>query len=246
MALSLDKKVEMVRLSLEKRNVPNDIIMQVKLALDVSGSAKGLYQSGAMQELVDRFIPVAMRFDDNQSLESYAFSDSIQQMQDVKPEMFGRYVNDFFLDDIRSGVLWSGTKYSVALEGMMEDFISTRQETIELPASGFFGKLFGKTEKQSVTVLETPTPPVYIGFATDGETNNDESQTEAIIQRLTTLNTYIQFLGIGRENFRFLKRMADKYGHVGFATFPDLANTSDQAMYDALITDEVCEWIKSR
>jgi hypothetical protein len=226
MPLNLEKKQELVRLCLEKRKVPTDIKLAVKMALDVSGSARPLYRSGVMSELVDRLIPVAMRFDDNQSIESYAFGSSIQKMNDVTPDDFGSYVSNKFLREA-GGVLWSGTEYAIAMNQIRKDSSAKK--------SGFLGGLFGK---------KTVDAPSYLMFITDGEDQGSSIEAEKQIVLLGEANTYVQLIGIGRERFDFLKRMADKYDHVGFVTFPDLEATSDDVMYEALLCEEFCNWIK--
>lgn len=235
MALSLEKKQEIVRLSLEKRNVPN-IVMAVKLVLDVSGSIQGLFDNGTMQELVDRLIPVGMRFDDNGSLEAYAFGSNIQSVVDIKPDDFGSYVSKKFLKQVARSILWSGTEYGIALEHVKEDWAEVNAPK----KGGFFKGLFGKPD--------TPVKqaPAFLMFVTDGEDQGSPSEAEAHIRELGEMNMYIQLIGVGNSNFGFLRQMANKYDHVGFVTFPDLADISDEFMYGALLNDELCDWIKTR
>jgi hypothetical protein len=228
MALNLEKKQELVRLCLEKRKVPTDIRLAVKLALDVSGSARPLYRNGTMQELVDRLIPVGMRFDDNKSIESYAFGSTIEQVGDITPDDFGSYVDTKFLREA-GAVLWSGTQYATALSRILKD---TNGKT------GFLGGLFGSKKK-------APTPS-YLMFITDGETQGDEAATERLLSDYRGSNVYVQLIGVGRANFSFLENMADMFSNVGFVTFPDLEQTSDEAMYEALLGEELCGWIKGR
>lgn len=241
MALSLEKKQELVGLQLAKKNIPEGLIMRVKSATDVSGSMQGLFNSGVMQELFNRLIPVAMRFDDNGELESFAYGSKAEALEPIVADDFDTYVNDKFLPSISSKVLWGGTDFIPALKLILEDI--TGVEVVEKPVKRFFG-LFQGTEK-----VETPKslfPPTYVMFQTDGDTH-DETGAEAMIKKFADKKTYIQLIGVGRgSNFGWLKKMADKYDYVGFVTFPDLANTSDQKMYEALLGDELCTWIKAQ
>lgn len=230
MGLSLEKKQEIFRLTLEKRSVPTGIIMAVKVMIDVSQSMQAMFASGTVQEVVDRLIPVAMRFDDNQSLEAYAFSSKVQQVKDIKPEHFGDYVRTVFLPSVKNSVLWGGTSYSVAWNQLSQDITPSKP--------GFLKGLFGK--KQEVQ------PPSFVLFATDGDTQGDEYESEQQLIDLASKNCYVLLVGIGRLRFSFLERMADKYDHVGFVSFPDIATISDEAMYEKLLSEEVCAWIKSR
>lgn len=233
MALDLAKKQEIVRLTLEKRKVPTNIIMAVKVMIDVSGSTTRMFNNGEMQELVDRLIPVGMRFDDNQSMEAYAFSDNVQRVNDIKPADFGSYVNKVFLSQIKKSILWGGTKYSIALKQLVNDIAP--EET-----TGFFKNLFG-----SKKAVANP-PPAFTMFITDGDTQFDHEEAEKQLIRLSEMNCYAMMVGIGRTRFDFLERMADRYSHVGFVSFPNLGKTTDEDMYNALLSDELCNWIKAR
>lgn len=247
MGLSLEKKQEIVGLRLAKLQVPTNIIMAVKLATDISGSIQSLFSNGTIQETIDRVLPVAMRFDDNQSLESYAFSDKASRLSDIKPEMFGKYVKEIFLPEARkSGNLWSGTDYSEALSLIRADAVPSTTDVVKSKVGGFFGGLFGKTEEKTVVTSGKCNPPAYLMFLTDGDTSNEHLAEQHLV-KMAAESIYVQFIGVGRgSTFNFLQRMADKYDHVGLVTFPDLSNTSDQAMYDTLLTEELATWIKAQ
>lgn len=226
MGISLEKKVDLVKEVLARRHVPESIKLQVKSCIDISGSMQGLFKRGTVQELVDRLLAVAVRFDDNQSIESYAFGSGAVQLNDIKPSMFGNYVDSKFLPEAeKSGHLWSGTSYSRALQLIMKDG----------KKGGFFG--FGAKKPE----------PTYLLFITDGDTNGDEAASEKLLQDFADQNTYVQLIGVGSgSRFSFLNRMADKYDHVGFVTFPRLESVSDEDMYDQLLTDELATWINAR
>jgi len=225
MGISLEKKVELVNEVLARRHVPTNIKLQVKSAIDISGSMCGMFNDGTVQELTDRLLAVAVRFDDNQSIESYAFGSGAVQLGDIKPTMFGNYVDNYFLPEAeKSRYLWSGTDYASALKLIMKDG----------GGKGFFG--FGAKKPE----------PTYVMFITDGDTEN-ERESEKLLAEFEKQNTYVQLIGIGRgSRFGFLKEMADKYDHVGFVTFPNLEQVSDEEMYDQLLTDELATWIRAR
>lgn len=239
MALSLEKKTEIVRLQLEKLQVPDNIIMQVKSCIDISGSIQPLFNNGTIQEVVDRLLAVAVRFDNNQTLESYAFGSGAVRLSDITPNQFGSYINKTFLPEARSsGYLWSGTSYSTALSMIRKDMAGDSTPK----SKGLFGGLFGKKTEESAPV----NLPTYLMFITDGETGGDESTTEEIVKNLASKKIYIQFIGVGRANFRFIDRLGDDYDHVGFVSFPNVSTLSDQDMYKHLLTQELADWIKKQ
>lgn len=225
MPISLEKKTEIVKVILEKRNVPANIVMQVKAVVDVSASMRHLFDNGTVQEMVDRLLAVGVRFDDNQSIEAYAFGSGACQLSDIKPEMFGSYVDRHFLPEAKnSGCLWTGTDYASALKLVAKDSGGKK---------GFFG--FGKKEAQ----------PTYLMFVTDGASMNEDA-AERLLQEMASQKIYVQFVGIGSpSNFRFIERMGDKYDHVGFVSIRDIENTSDEQLYEALLTEELATWIKN-
>ena len=226
MGLSLEKKSELVRLNLEKRQVPTGIKIAVKQVIDVSGSIKHYFNDGTMQELTDRLLPVAMRFDDNQSLETYAFGSDIAKLDDVVVSDFGNYIDRKFLRQVPNSVLWTGTKYAKALQMVYDDINPKRT----------FGSFFGKKPEIK---------PSFVEFITDGDTQGDEYETERVLEKLGNFKCYVQLIGVGRgSSFRFLRDMADQFGHVGFVTFPDLDRVSDEDMYAQLLGEELCSWIK--
>lgn len=231
MALSLEKKAEIVRLSLAKRNVPTDIRVAVKAGLDVSQSMDTLYANGTVSELMTRLLAVAMRFDDNGELEMYAFGSDADQVPAATEKNYQTYINDIFIPAAEEAGVWmGGTKYSRMLKLLKSD--------IKPAKSGLFGGLFGGKAAADYT-------PSYFIFPTDGDTQYDEDETDRLLNDLASMKIYIQFVGIGRKSFPFLDKMAAKYSHVGSVSFPDLNKTSDEQMYEQLLSDEFCNWIKN-
>ena len=102
--------------------------------------------------------------------------------------------------------------------------------------------MFGFMKKKPASV------PSYLMFITDGDTDQTDQRTaEALLKEMASSNIYIQLIGVGRgARFTFLKDMADKYDHVGFVTFPDLDRVTDDQMYEQLLSEEACEWMKTR
>ena len=231
MALSLEKKTELVRIQLEKNNIPTDLVMQVKMIMDVSYSFKWAFLDGTINELVNRLIPLGMRFDDNGSLECYAFGSRATKVSDITVKDFDSYIDKKFLKDARD-VLWGGTEYATALRLLMEDIKPSAPKS-------FLGKLFS-----SKKVEQNSDVPNFVMFITDGD-SNDESETERLLAQLADTKTYVQLIGVGR-GFSFLKRMADKFDHVGFVNFTDISNTGDEEMYKQLLGAELCTWIKAQ
>lgn len=91
--VSLEKKIEkeapqLVSLAKTfvvslKKNKLEDCRAKVALVLDMSGSMSGRYQSGMVQEFVNRVVPVAVQFDDDGEFDCWFFGDRYKKMPSV-------------------------------------------------------------------------------------------------------------------------------------------------------------------
>lgn len=68
-----------------------------------------------------------------------------------------------------------------------------------------------------------------------------------ILQKLSNKNIFIQFVGIGDNNFRFLKNISDKFtfDNVGFVQADDLMALSDTQLYDCFLS-QFFVWLKQK
>ena len=116
---------------------------------------------------------------------------------------------------------------------------------LKTKSAGFFGKLFGK----GVGVAEPEqagTGPVYLVVMTDGD-NSDEGVAEDLVSDMAGNDIYIQFVGIGTgSKFKFIRRLADEYGHVGFVDFSNPSAVTDEQMFDELLNEEFLNWFAKR
>lgn len=95
-------------------------------------------------------------------------------------------------------------------------------------------KYFGKTNK-----------PIYVIFITDGDDSN-KKETSAWIKQLCRQPIFWKFIGIGKEEFKFLSKLDDLEGraidNTSFFQVNDIATISDNDLYDRLL-DEFSEWL---
>jgi hypothetical protein len=246
--IDLKKKVGIV---LEKRKVAATTMAQVGCAFDITGSMRGLYQNGTVQSLAERLLAVALRFDDNGTLDSWSFCDGSDELTPITEKNFANYVNEEMVNN-RNISKWNGTNYAPVLRdiagfyfGMSKEVITERQEK----ATSFLGKLFGKTETvRDVQVVTSGGQndgklPVYLMFITDGE-NFDGDEAWAVLEALKTQNIYVEFVGVGPETFKFCRKAADAFGNVGFVQIKNVDTISDEELYSSLLNEEFCTWIK--
>jgi len=223
--VNLTKKVAVV---LEKRGMRPNVKAQVGFAVDISGSMRGLYSNGTMQEVVNRIQAIANRFDDNQTLDMWAFHTKGFELDAAIPAMFGSYVNEHILNH---SDLWGGTSFAPVTKLIENHYFGSGK-------TNFLGALLGNKKEQS-------TDPVYLIFLTDGD-NDDEGTTTRMISELAKKSIYIQFVGVGRgSSFKYIRQVAEDFSHVGFVDFSDPSNTSDEQMYEKLLSDEFVRWMNT-
>ena len=90
--------------------------------------------------------------------------------------------------------------------------------------------------------------PTYLIFITDGD-NFDKSKTDKIIKLMSKFPIFIQFVGIGNEDFKYLQKLDNlsgrKVDNANFAKINDLYNSeriSDKTLYERLLA-EYPQWL---
>lgn len=236
----LKKREQAVSFVLEKRKVLTVPKLRVGAALDVSGSAKPLFMSGTMQKTIDRLVPVAMKFDDNGEMDVWVFHNSSQQVASVTKQDMDDYINREILNK-RGVSLWGGTQYAPPLQAMRDFYFGGGAAPA---AGGLMGKLFGKRPSAPSPTTGASQAPAMALLITDGA-NSDRPDTEKFLREAASLPVYWQMVGVGPDanEFRFIEKMADALPNVGFVNLASL-DISDEALYDALLSQELCDWAK--
>lgn len=221
---------------------------QVVLALDYSGSMGHLYSNGVVQDTVERILPFGLAFDDNGEVDFYLFHDgSIPMPRPITKSNLDNHINNKVIGQYDMG----GTNYAPVLENIYRDFSKSQPYDVPEPSvekKGFFG--LGKST--AAPVLEKPAQatkmemPVYVIFITDGN-NFDKDRTEKIIRKMSNEGFFVQFIGIGHEQFAFLDKLDDLGGrlidNVNFFKVNDIARMSDGQLYQGLM-NEYPGWVK--
>ncbi len=235
-AFNLEKEEKKVKFVLEKKQIAN-ITAMVSLVLDISGSMKNNYERGIVQEFFQRTLPVALNFDDNGELDVFVFSSGKMHAQ-ISPSAtranYDSYVQKEILNN-RGIEKWGGTDYAPVTEALLKEY-------------GFLtkkGGFFGMGGQEVLQASSKKGFPAICYFITDGE-NSDQTETYQLLKKCQEAhsNIYFLFIGIGREAFRFLKRVADDFDNTGFLAIEDLGKSaSDEAFHESLLPDELCTWL---
>jgi hypothetical protein len=241
--IDLDKRVEDIEIILEKHGIKTVAPTRVGLALDVSGSAQGLYHSGVMENTVARCLAVAAKFDDNGEMDMWAFSEGFEQLPSATAQDYGTYVRKKLLRSEKN-LYWNGTLYSPVMRSIDEFYFPQRPRAAAKTGS-FLGKLFGRQAPQPQGDTNTGLLPAHVMFITDGEDDRgDMAEVVELLEQTQALPVYWNMIGVGpAHRFGFIESLADRFDHVGFVNLADLS-VSDDELYDQILGDEFVGWIK--
>jgi len=218
----LSKKVEAARFVLTKRKIEN-IPSQVAFGLDISGSMRGLYNNGTVQNVVERILGISINVDENKEVDIWTFDNNSQKIKTVKEDNVENYVTNEILNN-SSVRKWGGTNYAPVMDEIIKEFFGNK-----------ILSFFSSKKKIPVTAL----------IITDGENEwNDRQNTIKLIESNFNKNIYWNFIGIGGSNFPFLEKLASEYDNVGFASVNDIESISDSGLYEIIINEEYANWIK--
>lgn len=184
---------------------------EVVLALDFSGSMSGLFSNGAIQELIERILPLALKFDDDGKIPVYLFSNSfikvkqsvtLQDIDGIAQRIYSSYSN-----------YMSGTSYAPVIDAIVSDY-----------KPGLF--------KSKLDI------PVYVIFITDGS-NSDVEQAKKAIRNASSYGIFFQTVGIGSSSFPMLETLdtlsGRKIDNANFFAAKNLSTISDSTLYNQLL-----------
>ena len=96
--------------------------------------------------------------------------------------------------------------------------------------------------------VEPSNIPAFVIFITDGE-NWDTEETNRIVKELSNYNMFVQFIGIGDENFKYLKSVDDmkgrKYDNTGFTAVRDMNQMTDGELYTEILR-QYKDWLNTK
>jgi stress response protein SCP2 len=212
--LSLAKKASV---SLEKRRLAQ-IVAQVGLVLDASGSMAAQYRKGRVQEMVDRILPLAVHFDDDGALDCWIFADRCKKLPAVTLTNVTGY--------IACKAPWTGKHIAASPIG------GTNNEPVVM--------------RDVIRKYRDARHPVYIIFISDGGIHKNR-EIEALIKDAAQLPIFWQFVGIGGRNYGILEKLDTLAGRLvdncDFFALDDLHDISESELYDRLL-NEFPSWLE--
>lgn len=226
--VSLEKKLEkdaphlvslakVLTVSLEKKKL-QDVIAKVALVLDASGSMSGQYSRGDVQLVVNKIVPIAVHFDDDGELDTWAFANKSKSLTSVTVKNINGYVNRE----------WGGwQQWMTKLEAGYNNEPVVMNEIV-------------KTYMRSNL-------PAYVIFISDGGVGYSE-QIAKILTESSKYPIFWQFVGLGGSNYGILERFDTMKGRMvdncNFFALDNINSISDGQLYEKLL-NEFPDWLKA-
>ncbi len=122
----IDTYKEMLDLVCQKRDFEG-LRSKVGLVLDYSRSMSESYQNGSVQELLNKIIPLALKFDDNESLDIWIFENGFHRLENVTLKNL-----DGYIEKVRKKYYMGGTNYCPVMKDVKKRYID--EEPSDLPS----------------------------------------------------------------------------------------------------------------
>lgn len=147
---------------------------------------------------------------------------------------------------------WLFSSHKIRLEAVtLKNYENYVKNVVNRSGMSMGGTYYAPVLKDVVTYykdIEPSTIPAFVIFITDGE-NSDESTTDQIIRELSNYNMFVQFIGIGNEDFNYLKKLDNLSGrnsdNTGFITVSDMNKLTDEQLYTEILR-QYKDWLNKR
>lgn len=200
-----------------KTNMTNHTA-RVAIAMDYSGSMRGMFANGAVQDVITRLLPIALKFDDNGELESWLFSDDYERLKAVTMANYEHYVKRVMLN---AKLHMGSTNYAPALEDIVHYYKKKHPSTT--PAFIIFitdGDNFDAAETNKI-VRELSNYNMFVQFVGIGYGSSFQ-----YLRELDNLS--------GR-----------KHDNTGFIAVRDMEQMSDQELYTEMLR-QYNDWLNKK
>lgn len=110
------------------------------------------------------------------------------------------------------------------------------------------GTSYAPVIKKNVAAYNDNSPyPAFGIFITDGE-NSDAGATDREVRNSSKYKIFLQFVGIGKENFRYLRKLDDLSGrsvdNTAFIKVADFDSLDDDQLYEKLL-EQYPQWLRA-
>lgn len=194
-------------LDLKKELNISDVKAQVVLALDFSGSMEHLYRNGQVQQTLERLLPIALGFDDNESIDFYLFHNDSIKVGEVNRDNI-----DTIIETVRRKYHMGGTNYAPVINEIVKDFKGNKP--LDYPVYVIFITDGETDNKDGVerAIKNASEHGIFFQFVGIG------NESFSFLRKLDTMS--------GRQN-----------DNANFFQTPDLSKVSDDELYKLLLTE---------
>lgn len=223
--LTLEKEESLKKLTLRKESINKiclkkkeltDLTARVAVVMDYSGSMDTLYRNGTVQSVLERLLPLALKFDDNGELETWIFESRFKRLKDININNYYDYIKN---EDILKKYDMGGTNYAPVMRDVLNKY------TKEDPSD---------------------TVPTLVLFLTDGDNFDKKQTEEVIkkASKYPIFWQFVG-LGNSRYSFlESLDEMEGRYiDNANFFAVNNINKISDDELYSKLL-NEYPSWIK--
>ena len=191
---------------------------RVAIAMDYSGSMSNMFSNGEVQEIVTRLLPIALKFDDNEELESWLFSNDCERINPVTISNYQNYVKNFMLN---AGMYMGGTEYAPVLKDIVKYYKDNNPS--DIPAFVIF-ITDGDNSDENVTdsiVRKISEYNMFVQFVGIGSGSNFR-----YLRKLDNLS--------GRKS-----------DNTGFITVQDMNKLNDEQLYTEMLR-QYNDWLNKK
>lgn len=211
----IDLRKKIVQITLEKKKLTS-VAARVGIVLDITGSMQALYRNGTVQEVVERILAVASKFDDNGMLDVWVYDTHFSRLPSVSEKDFDHYVQRHIMDNNKIHKFGRNNEPPV-----MEDVIRkyTVEENEATPVFIIFINDGGVVKPIKKVITAAAVQPIFWQFVGIGHSDFE------VLKQLDTMEGRI----VDNANFIHLE---------------DIAAVSDEKLYDQLL-NEFPSWLKA-
>ncbi len=212
---SIDLRKKIVQFTLEKKNLTG-VTARVGIVLDITGSMRNLYSNGTVQEVVERILAVACKFDDNSSLDVWVYDTEFSRLPPVTEQELGSYVFTHIMNNNTIHKFGRNNEPPV-----MEDIIRkyTEEEPDSTPVFIIFINDGGVVKPTKKVITAASVQPIFWQFVGIGNSDFE------VLKQLDTMKGRL----VDNANFIHLDR---------------IETVSDEDLYDQLL-NEFPLWLKA-
>lgn len=212
---SIDLRKKKVELVLTKKQMTH-VSARVGLVLDISGSMLQLYRNGTVQEVVERILAVACKFDDNAELDVWVYDNEFSRLPAAREQDFEQYVTQHIINNKKIHKFGRNNEPPVMLD-VIRNY--TVEDVSPLPAFIVFINDGGVHKSIKKVIVESAVQPIFWQFVGIGDADFE------VLKKLDTMEG----------------RVVD---NANFIHIPAIGAIGDEELYDMLLS-EFPQWLKA-